>query len=285
MHGPSILAATLTRPGRPDRFGNAWQYHSRSDRHSKVACWSVLFDALQQSTQLRAHVENRQVVFGVNMQLRGLRTNRSKNLDLILARPAGEWTLNRPRTTLHQLAVRWGVRLDERQQSLLADLPPVLEGPIGTVLAALEAKACMTAHIKALPRLFDELNSSHAAVHANSDTAISVGLAMVNSADSFISPDLNKHHLDSVRPVISMHPQPQWATRTVAKLREIPRRTVSHGEGFDAFGITVVRIGNDGSAVEIVTDPPAPRLAESDHYDQMLNRFVHLYDSRNANLS
>ncbi len=34
MYGPEILVRTLSKPTRTDRYGNLWQYHSRSDHHS-----------------------------------------------------------------------------------------------------------------------------------------------------------------------------------------------------------------------------------------------------------
>ena len=48
MDGPGILARSMSTPRITDKFGNAWQYHSRSDQHSKVACWALLFDLLHQ---------------------------------------------------------------------------------------------------------------------------------------------------------------------------------------------------------------------------------------------
>lgn len=278
MDGPAILARTLSRPGKPDRYGNTWQYHSRSDRHSKIACWSILFEALQHSSVLRRHVAEGKVVFGVNQEMRDFRTNRTKDLDLVIATPGGSSSTTRP-VTLADLAVRWSVRLSEEQQRTLAALPAIVEGPTGMVLAALEAKACMTAHIKALPRLFDELNSSHATVHANTNRALAVGFAMVNASPTFISPDLNKFDISQQAAVVSQHRQPLWAERTVDKLRDIPRRSALDGQGFDAFGIVVVNMANDGSPVAVVTDPPAPRPADVDHYDQMIYRLVHGYDT------
>jgi len=56
----------------------------------------------------------------------------------------------------------------------------------------MEAKACMTAHQRALPRLYDELNSSHLTVHGAADHAIAAGFVMVNAATKFLSTDLNK---------------------------------------------------------------------------------------------
>lgn len=279
MDGPNILARTLSRPGKPDRYGNSWQYHSRSDRHSKVACWSILFDALQYSALLRRHVDTSRIVFGVNQEMRDYRTNRTKDLDLVIATPGSAALAKARPVSLADLAVRWSIRLSDEQQRTLASLPQILEGPTGIVLAALEAKACMTAHIKALPRLFDELNSSHATVHANTSNALAVGFAMVNASPTFVSPDLNKFDLSLQEPVISQHRQPYWVERTIDKLEELPRRTRPSEEGFDAFGIVVLDMANDGSPAQVVEQPPAPRPADVWYYDQMIRRMVHDYDT------
>jgi hypothetical protein len=286
VDGPEIVARTLSRPAVPDRHGNIWQYHSRSDRHSKVACWAILFEMVQHSPLLRRHIEAGKVVFGVNKEMRDYRTNRTKNLDLVIAVPAGGPTLIRP-ATLADLAVRWSVRLTDAQQRKLAELPVFVEGPASMVLVALEAKACMTAHIKALPRLYDELNSSHLTIHANTDDAIAVGFAMVNASPTFISPDLNKHDLSQFPAVVSEHRQPLWADRTVAKL-DVLRRRSARGpgqEGFDSFAIVVVDMANDGSPVRVVTEPPAPATNDVFHYDQMLSRLIHLYEMWFAGLT
>ncbi|HUJ04889.1 MAG TPA: hypothetical protein VLX31_02140 [Streptosporangiaceae bacterium] len=277
MEGPLIVARTLSLPGTPDRFGNVWQYHSRSDRHSKVACWAILFEMLQHSPLLRRHAAAGRVVFGVNQEMRDFRTNRTKNLDLVIAVPAREQ--DGRAVTLADLAARWSVHLEAGQQRTLAGLPALVEGPTSAVLVALEAKACMTAHIKALPRLFDELNSSHATIHANTDSALAVGFTMVNASPTFVSSDLNKHDLATLPAVVSEHRQPLWATRTVAKLTELPRRAGRGQEGFDALGIVVVDMANDGTPVRVVDAPPAPKPADVFHYDQMMHRLLHQYET------
>jgi hypothetical protein len=53
MNGPDILVRTLSRTNVSDKYGNPWQYHSRSDHHSKVACWGIVFDLLRSSSLLR----------------------------------------------------------------------------------------------------------------------------------------------------------------------------------------------------------------------------------------
>lgn len=276
MDGPEIITRTLSQPAIPDKHGNLWQYHSRSDRHSKVACWAVLFDLLQQSTRLAAHVNAGKVTFGINREMRDFRTNRTKDLDLVISRP-GPGALSRPPATMHDLALRWGVRLTPAQRDTLAQLPPLVEGTAGNVLVALEAKACMTAHIKALPRLFDELSSSYSTVHADTQQAIAVGFAMVNASTTFLSADMNKYDLRERHATVNTHPG-NAVTRTIAKLREIDRRTGPGTDGFDAFGTIVVSMRNDGTPVDLVTAPPAPQPDDVDSYQRMIGRITQTYD-------
>src|SRR5262249_11376201 len=89
MHGPALIARSLSTPGVRDAFGNQWQYHSRSDRHSRIACWGMLFDLLRNCPTLLDHVGRGHVGFGINHEMRDFRTNRKKNLDLVVCTPAG----------------------------------------------------------------------------------------------------------------------------------------------------------------------------------------------------
>ncbi len=279
MDGPGIVAHTLTWPAIPDKFGNIWQYHGRSDRHSKTACWAVMFDLLQNSALLRQHVADGKVVFGVNHEMSDFKTRRRKKLDLVVARPGtnpvGVVTRSRP---FGDLATSLGVRLSPDQQKQLGDLPAAIEGPVGSVLIALEAKACMTEHGKARPRLYDELNSSHLTIHGAADQAIAIGFVMINGASSFISPDRNKFDLTVQPPIINPHNQPQATVVVEAKVRELPRRTRPGEEGYDALGIVVVHCRNDGSPFTVVNTPPAPPVSDLFHYDAMVRRAIHQYD-------
>ena len=72
----------------------------------------------------------------------------------------------------------------------LPDMP--VASPVGAVLVALEAKACMTAHVKSLPRLYDELNSSHLCVHgASGPGSFAIAYVQVNQARDV---HLSNHH-------------------------------------------------------------------------------------------
>ncbi len=282
MHGPNILVKSMSIAQPTGKSGALWQYHSRSDRHSKVACWGVLFDLLRTSSLFRLHAAEAKVIFGVNFAMRDFHTKRKKKLDLVISRPSGE-VPEGATVDLSDLASKWGIVLTASQTAELEGLPGIVEGPVtgAGILMALEAKATMTAHGKARPRLYDELNSSQSTVHGASEQALAVGLAVVNAGDTFISPPSQR---DGRRDAVSRHKQPRDAQGIVEKLEELPRRSHRDEIGFDGLGIVVVDMGNDGSPVTLVLDPPAPQPGEVFYYDDMITRVAHEYDGRFARI-
>jgi hypothetical protein len=281
MDGPEILARTMTATRIPDQFGNLWQYHPRSDRHSKVACWAAFFDLLGTSALLRKHIAEGKVTFGVNHTMRDFKTRRKKDLDLVIARPGTEES-NRAAydRTLKSLAFHYGVVLTEAQADRRDRLPNARSGPVGNVLIALEAKACMTKFASSRPRLYDELNSSHLTIHGASAQAVAAALVTINRSPVLVSPDRNRVNLEGRDPDIKSFNQPQGAASIVEKITEIPRRSGTNDEGFDSIGIVMLYCRNDGSDISVVNDPPAPEPSDDFHYDQMIRRLGHIYDSR-----
>ena len=274
--GPALLARFLEIPGPPDRYGNRWQYHSRSDRHSKIGSWGVALDLLTTSSLLRRHAELGKVVMGVNHTMTDFATGRKKDLDLVFARP-GEPAMNKP-VTFASLASQYGAPLTPAEEGVLAALPTISIAAVGAVLVALEAKACMTAHVKSLPRLYDELNSSHLCVHGASRQALAIGYVQVNASEEFYSPVINSRGLGSA-PEITHHRQPDDTLRVLNKVAEIPRRSASSEVGFDGIGITVLDLRNDGGPVSLVTAPPAPQPGDTFNYDSMIVRMANEYDT------
>jgi hypothetical protein len=278
MHGPQILVDSMTVPQPRGPSREPWQYHSRSDLHSKVACWGVLFDMLRTSALLRAHAEAGKVVFGVNFEMRDFSTGRKKNLDLVVARSSSSPGAAK---SLGDLANQWSLVLTQSQRAELDDLPDLVEGSVtgSGVLVALEAKAAMTAHSKARPRLYDELNSSHLTVHGASAQALAVGLVMINAAETFVSPELQT---GAGRDVLSSHKQPADAAKVLEKVAEIPRRSSEGVHGFDGLGIVLVKAVNDGSPVQLLASPPAPQPGDIFYYDDMVSRVSNEYDTKFA---
>lgn len=282
MFGPDILVRSMQTPGDADKYGNRWQYHSRSDRHSKVGCWGVALDLLAASSLLRRHVAEKKVILGVNHTMRDFATSRKKDLDLVIARPDGVPSANSP--TFDQLAKKYGVPLTDAEQAVLAEIPPLPVAPVGAVLVALEAKACMTAHVKALPRLYDELNSSHLCIHGASRTALAIAYVQINAATAFVSPVTNNRPTTDAGLVITPHNQPSDTLRVLQKINEIPRRSASSENGFDGIGVTVLDLKNDGSEVHLVSTAPAPQPGDQFHYSNMVIRMANEYDTHFANI-
>lgn len=276
MEGPKLLVEALRHATISDKYGNQWQYHSRSDRHSKVACWGIGLDLLTSSALLRRHVAEGKVVLGVNHTMRDFGTGRKKDLDLVLARPDGQPERG---LTFAGLVERYAIRLTAEQRSMLEALPELPIAPVGAVLIALEAKATMTAHIRALPRLYDELNSSHLCVHGASRQALAIGFAIINASSRFASSDMNKADLTNVDRTFTEEPQPRSLIRTLEKLAEIPRRSNTRETGFDGVGVVVIDGANDGTPFRVVNEPPAPRPGAPFHYDGMITRMANEYDT------
>ena len=243
MRGPGILARSLRHHSRKsDVHGNRWQYHPRSDRHSKIACWSTLFDPMGSSPLFRSHVETGTIGFGINHEMQDFRTGRTKNLDLVISTAGSGPLQDRSPQSFGELVEHYEIDLTEEERQELRSHPQLRRVPVGTVHVALEAKATMTAHIKALPRLHDELNSSHLTIHGSSDFAIAAGFAMVNLSATFVSPTRNLRNLSGAPPIVTKHAQPRDAEKTIAKIREIPRRANVGEAGFDALGIGLIYI-------------------------------------------
>jgi hypothetical protein len=278
LHAPDILVRSMSTPQPRGKDGELWQYHSRSDLHSKVACCGVFLDLMATSALLREHVRDRKVVVGVNHPMLDFVNNKKKNLDLVLARPGTDPDPGQARS-MPELFDQWAVQLDDEQREVFASLPVAYEGPVGSVLVAMEAKACMTEHSKAGPRLYDELNSSHGIVHASSANALAVGFVMINAAETFVSPDRNRRLREGESREATEHKQPHALEAALRAVGQLPRRSDATARGYDGLGIVVVDAPNDGTPVRLVTDPPAPQPGDNLHYDSMLRRVAGEYDS------
>lgn len=237
-------------------------------------------DLLATAPLLRRHVAAGVVCFGINHERRDFVHDRKKNLDLVLCTPGGDVTGE----TLASIAAGYSIELTHEERSVLEGLPNLARAPVGSVVMALEAKACMTAHQRALPRLYDELNSSHLTVHGANDQAIAVGFTMINLASRYLSPDLNKKNR-STDPEWSEHKQPRDAQLAIDKIKQLPRRSKVGDVGYDALSIVVIDMANDGTQVKLVEQSPAPQQGDIYHYDTMIARLSNIYATRFKDLA
>lgn len=281
MFGQQIIARSLSIAKVKDSHGNIWQYHSRSDRHSKVACWVVLFDVLQRCSLLRAHAASGKVAFGINHTMIDFVSDQRKDLDLVVCIPredeeseSGEWR------TFASLAQDYGIDLTAAEVDLLEKLPRFSQRPVGDVLVALEAKAAMTAHVRAAPRLKDELTSAYTCINGSSQNAVAVGLGMINTSHEFVSTDRNKKDFDSAAPVLSLEKQPNGAQVILDRIKKLRVRGHPTERGFDAVGVLPVRMRNDGTPAVIDAPPGFPAAGDNYHYETMITRIASIYDGR-----
>lgn len=283
MFGPAIIVRSLSVQRISDQYGNEWQYHPQSDRHSKIACWAVLFDLLRHTPLLRRHVAEGKIGFGINHTMIDFTADRQKDLDLVLAIPRrGEHT--KPAAiTFASLAERFRVTLGGEEHALLSGLPELYEQPVGEVLVAMEAKATMGAHVRAGSRLFDELTSGWQCINGSAPHAIAVGFGMVNASPEFVSPKMNKFSLAEHPPVVGREAQPNGAIHAHGRFRALRVRGHVTERGYDAIGVITINARNDGSPITLVTAAPALAPGDALHYETMILRLAGLYDSRFLN--
>lgn len=287
MKGPELIARALSKVRTYGPHHRRWQYNSRSDYHSQVSCWAIMFDLLWHCALLREHVQSGKVGFGINHEMRDFQNNKPKCLDLVICRPQASASpasckvLNRPVGSFLDFAEALELPLTDDERERLLSLPHLPIVPVGMVHAALEAKAAMTEFSKARPRLFSELDSSISVINGHAQHAIAAALVMVNVASEFLSPLLNPAHFDSPGVKVSVHRrQPEPAEGVIETVRALRRRSAPSDRGFDAIGLIVVDMRNDGSPCKLVNGPPAPDPSDTMHYSQMITRAAAIYAQR-----
>lgn len=116
-------------------------------------------------------------------------------------------------------------------------------------------------------------------VHAASNQALAVGFVMINAAEEFVSPDMNRDLPQGEPRVANRHDQPRAAEVALRAVEHLPRRSDATARGYDGLGVVVVDMANDGRPVRLVTDPPAPQAGDIFHYDAMVRRVAAEYDA------
>jgi len=260
--GPSILARTMSVPTRKGKSRDAWQYHSRSDVHSKVACWTLLFDLLCTCDAARKVAAAGRLGFGINHVMVG---PINKTLDLVITIVA-EGRDPEGRATLADLVERYGILLSDAEMALLRSLPPVLEDrrkDVSEVAVAIEAKACMTEHSKSLPRLHAEILATGYLARQAAPHCITVSYNLVNASTRFKSPGNGEK--------VNLHSQPADARLVIDMLRRaVPLVRQTKDIGYDVIGATTIDCSNDGSPVTVSTGDAAPRGDEHVNYERMM---------------
>jgi hypothetical protein len=275
MRGPEIIARTMsvaTARGAK-RGGSAWEYHSRSDHHAKLACWALMFDLLVECDVLRKAAADGRIAFAVNHVMVG---PINKTLDMVL-------TLDDPKRSragseaFAAMAAELRVALSDEDRAALLALPALrVEGKdeVSEVAIALEAKACMTEHVKSIPQLHADILATGYLARKSAPHCITVSFTLVNAAETYRSPGTSGK--------VTRHTQPADALRVVEMIaRTVPRAEELGGYGYDVIGVTVMDCRNDGSPVSVAASAAFARIGSRVHYDRMVrsicSEFRHRY--------
>jgi hypothetical protein len=272
MYGPDIVARTINKPTvRGTKSKREWQYHGRSDVHSKVACWAVLFDLLDSCDIFNTQATQGKISFAVNHLMVG---PINKTLDLVIcAVPKGRKP--RGRRTFAQLGEHYGIQLSPDDQTALAGLPVIeeeLSSDVSEVLIALEAKACFTDLVGSIPRLHAEILATGYLAKQAAPSCITVSYTLVNGASSFVSPgkqgNVKKHSESEAKAVLDMI------------RKAIPTAHNQPAFGYDVIGASLIECRNDGSQVKILNTPPAPAHTDFIYYERMMTSLCGVYRSK-----
>lgn len=221
-------------------------YHPRSDKHSNALCESIVTDLVTTCDLIAQRAAAGEIVYKLNFDL--IYGTAEWNVDVVLGTPP-------PGT---------------------GPPPPgelILRATPSSVQIAIELKAVMTEHRKAVKNRKRDLEAHHDHVHNYNPQAIAAGVLTVNASETFQSPlrkgetthknidELLKHCIDEAA-AISVAAGPT-------------------GHGLDAKCVLVVEMDNlDLPSTRYHDKPPAPQVGDPMHYDSFIQRLCSEYKNR-----
>lgn len=235
---PALLLQHLQREG----------YHSRSDKHSKALAEAIVHDLMARCLQIREEALSRRLVFQHNHDLTF--GHATWNTDLAIGPPSPD-----------------DVPLGASEVSGMVRATPA------TVRIAVEAKAVMTEHRKAIKNRKRDLEAHHAHVHDYDPAAIAAGIIAINASPTFKSPlrlGLTEH-----RNVMAL------VGHCIREVNSITMAGGNHPAGLDAKCALVLVMDNvDYPTTSFLETDPAPIPGSPIHWDAFIQRICDLYRAR-----
>jgi len=141
---------------------------------------------------------------------------------------------------------------------------------------AIEIKAVMTEHRKAVKNRKRDLEAHHEHVHNYDAQTVAAGLMLINASPSFMSPlrqTRTIHGTEARMQVLLQH--------CVNEMRNVTESGGELGAGLDAKGVIVVNFDNINlRSSGYFTQRPAPQPGDSLHYDSFIRRLCQAYVRR-----
>lgn len=221
-------------------------YHPRSDKHSNVLAECLVSDLVRACQAIRDKASSGQLVYGLNFNI--LTGTAEWKCDLVLGEPQlGPLQVTQP-----------GAIRRERPS---------------TVQIAIEIKAVMTEHRKAVKNRKRDFEAHHDHVHRYNNRAVAGGLLVVNISPTFHSP---------LRRAPTAHRNPaSLVEHCTSEMRAVSVRSDPSGTGLEAKGVIVVDFDNlNFSAGRYETRRPAPQVGDPLHYDAFIQAICSSFTAR-----
>lgn len=235
---PSSFLAHFQREG----------YHSRSDKHSKALSEAIVEHLMAYCPAISEEALAGRLVFQHNHDL--TYGHATWNTDLAIGPP--------PPGPL-PMSTR--------------EVAGMIRATPATVRIAVEAKAVMTEHRKAIKNRKRDLEAHHAHVHDYDPSTIAAGIMAINASPTFQSPlrmGLTEH-----RNVMSI------VAHCINEVNNITMSGGTHAAGLDAKCALVVILDNVYHPMtSYLPADPAPRPGSPIHWDAFIQRICNLYRSR-----
>jgi hypothetical protein len=221
-------------------------YHSRSNKHSNALAEAIVNDLFNYCPIIKKKATLGEIVYDVNFDIFG--GNDKWNVDLVLGRPPP------------------GI-IDNNKDYIIKTAPASVE-------IAIELKAVMTEHHKAIKNRKRDLEAHHAHVHRYKQSTIAGGVFILNCSETFQSP---------LRENVTVHRKPlDLINHCMNEMRSIESSGGMLGKpGLDARAVVCVNCDN----VKLVdtcylTSKPAPQTGDPLHYDSFIQTICNLYMDR-----
>ncbi|MEM8834229.1 MAG: hypothetical protein AAGD00_00280 [Planctomycetota bacterium] len=221
-------------------------YHPRSDKHSNALARAIVDDLVVTCDPLAQRASRGEVVFSLNFTLRAGRAD--WNVDLVLGSPP------------QVVEPSAGVAIVEAEPSY--------------VEIAIELKAVMTEHRKAVKNRKRDLEAHHEHVHNYDNQTIAGGVIIVNAASRFASP--------LRRGEVTEHKNPERLVRhCIDEARSIATRGGKTGYGLEACCVLVVDTDNQIlDAASYADTHVALSTGDPLHYDSFIQSVCRAYRQR-----
>jgi len=284
MYCEDMVASVLSCRDNAPKSKPIWQYHPRSDHHSKVLSAALLIDLISECKTLQRHIKNGAVRFGINHTITDKTSGNTKDLDLVILSPDRSSEIGNQSTLLEYISGIPNLRESSCSiaKATIEHWGKIKRAQSGGLLMTIEAKAIMTEFGKAFPRFYDELSSSQRIVCNSGLGCITAAAVMINHSDEFISPTIAHNNTpEEGKPKKSSNHQNKLKECYQNKLLQLPMKNNENpNAGYDEVLAIDIFMRNDGSKVKAIKNFKKPDRCDHLTYSRSIKQLSTIYTEK-----